>query len=131
MRNLFILFILTLSLFIVGCSTNNSSNLQSAQNDNNIGVNTQTNVQTTLGSTKTTISLSELKKHSTESNCWIAYEGVVYDITPYLEMRPANSPIISLDCGTSDQFESNFIQKYNVSEIHVLEAQGLYKGLLE
>lgn len=36
---------------------------------------------------KTQISLSEIARHSSTKDCWMAIEGKVYDVTSYIESR--------------------------------------------
>lgn len=36
-----------------------------------------------------TVSLSELQKHHTEDDCWVAIHGMVYDLTDFAEEHPA------------------------------------------
>ncbi|KAH8740206.1 cytochrome b-type NAD(P)H oxidoreductase [Cryptosporidium ryanae] len=40
------------------------------------------------------VSVEELKSHASESDCWIAYKGKVYDITKYLEFHPGGKEIL-------------------------------------
>lgn len=40
------------------------------------------------------IPLSEVAKHSTESDCWVAIHGRVYDITKFLSDHPGGPETI-------------------------------------
>jgi hypothetical protein len=40
------------------------------------------------------ISLEEIAKHNTDTDCWIIVEGNVYDATPYLSNHPGGKDII-------------------------------------
>ena len=40
------------------------------------------------------ISLEELGKHNSELSCWIAIDGVVYDVTKFLKAHPAGKEVI-------------------------------------
>jgi hypothetical protein len=73
------------------------------------------------------ISLTELKQHSSELDCWVAFEGKVYDITQYLPKHPTQ---ISYYCGTSKGFEDAFTAKHGSSKVSLLLEQGTYKGTL-
>jgi len=42
----------------------------------------------------------ELASHSTDDDCWIAIEGVVYDATPYLAHHPGGAESITMTSGT-------------------------------
>lgn len=32
--------------------------------------------------------MSEVKKHTTRESCWSVFNGMVYNLTPYLEFHP-------------------------------------------
>lgn len=68
-----------------------------------------------------TIGMEELKKHSTASSCWIAIDGVVYDITDYLAEH-ASQHQFSLDpfCGTDAT--SGWNNKNNTGKSHSRKA---------
>jgi len=51
------------------------------------------------GPPRRTISVSELRMHCTESDCWMAYMGKVYNITPYLDYHPGGIPEIMRAAG--------------------------------
>ncbi|MGV8087116.1 MAG: cytochrome b5 domain-containing protein [Candidatus Woesearchaeota archaeon] len=131
MKYFILIIMIAVSIFIVGCS---SSETYSNSNVNNLDTNTNTTSVIEIGTTttgKTMISLSELQKHNTESDCWIAYEGTVYDVTSFLPMHPGGSSAIGVNCGTSEQFEEAFTQQHGTSKVRMLEKQGTYKGMLE
>ena len=43
--------------------------------------------------------LDEVAKHSSLQDCWMAIEGVVYDLTPYLPRHPVPDSVIRPWCG--------------------------------
>ena len=43
--------------------------------------------------------LSEVAKHSSNSNCWTAINGEVYDVTPFIDQHPGGSGAILFLCG--------------------------------
>lgn len=43
--------------------------------------------------------LAELAKHASEKSCWIAVDGEVYDITPYLPNHPTAPSLLLGWCG--------------------------------
>jgi cytochrome b involved in lipid metabolism len=45
------------------------------------------------------ISAPELARHNTVSDCWMAIEGNVYDVTRYIPMHPAAPKVITEWCG--------------------------------
>lgn len=45
------------------------------------------------------ISLEEVAQHAAAENCWMAINGAVYDITPYLPDHPSNPRIVLPWCG--------------------------------
>ena len=74
------------------------------------------------------ISESELAKHNSESSCWIAIDGVVYDVTKFLKSHPAGKEIILQVAGrnVTDEF-------YGFHRKEVLEKYGpkLRVGVLD
>jgi cytochrome b involved in lipid metabolism len=42
---------------------------------------------------------SELKNHNSKSDCWIAYSGHIYDITPFFGSHPGGDAIMLPYCG--------------------------------
>ena len=43
--------------------------------------------------------LSDLAKHKTQNDCWIAVNGNVYDVTKYLDFHPGGADLILMQCG--------------------------------
>lgn len=48
------------------------------------------------------IALDELRKHSTETDCWMAIDGAVYDMSPYMKVhaKKCKEMKFSEHCGT-------------------------------
>ena len=55
------------------------------------------------------IELEDISPHNSESDCWVAYDGKVYDITEFLGKH--KSPL-SKYCGTSTEFEEAYMGKH-------------------
>jgi cytochrome b involved in lipid metabolism len=51
------------------------------------------------------ISISEVRKHSTEKDCWVVIEGKVYNVTEYLPAHPGGPQWI-LDWAGKDATEA-------------------------
>lgn len=49
---------------------------------------------------RATVSKSELSRHASGSDCWIAIRGKVYDVTRYIDEHPAPPETILRTCGT-------------------------------
>lgn len=45
------------------------------------------------------IPMSEVRKHTTEDDCWIVIEGKVYDCTPFMALHPGGSASILMNAG--------------------------------
>tara|TARA_Y100000310_G_scaffold345607_1_gene467219 strand:+ start:2272 stop:2682 length:411 start_codon:yes stop_codon:yes gene_type:complete len=76
------------------------------------------------------ISKEELATHDVEEDCWVAYDGNVYDITDYLPNHKGGKASIVNYCGTSDDFADAFTGKHGTSKVSVLTSQD-FKGELE
>ncbi|CAJ1939053.1 unnamed protein product [Cylindrotheca closterium] len=46
------------------------------------------------------IALATMQMHGTAGDCWLAYYGIVYDMTQYAPNHPASSSLITNHCGT-------------------------------
>ena len=51
------------------------------------------------------IDWSELAKHNKKDDCWIAIDGIVYDVTTYLEKHPGGDELI-IELGGQDASRS-------------------------
>jgi len=45
------------------------------------------------------LTLAEVAGHAVEADCWMAIDGAVYDLTPYLPEHPSRPAIIVPWCG--------------------------------
>ncbi|MEW6706059.1 MAG: cytochrome b5-like heme/steroid binding domain-containing protein [Pseudomonadota bacterium] len=43
--------------------------------------------------------LAELARHATATDCWMAIDGQVYDLTPYVAQHPADPAVLRAWCG--------------------------------
>jgi len=75
------------------------------------------------------ISLAQLATHNTETDCWVGYDGQVYDITAFIPNHKNYQALIVPLCGSSDQFKATFEGKHGMSKVSLLESQPL-KGTL-
>jgi|TARA_B100002003_G_scaffold245842_1_gene274387 cytochrome b involved in lipid metabolism len=76
------------------------------------------------------ISKEELATHDTEEDCWVSYDGNVYDITDYIPNHKGGKGSIINYCGSSDDFADAFTSKHGTSKVSVLTSQE-FKGELE
>jgi cytochrome b involved in lipid metabolism len=74
------------------------------------------------------ISLTDLSKHDSASDCWVSYKSKVYDITSYLSRHPGSPEKIIPYCGTSTEFENAFTQKHGTSKVSLLMKVGTFIG---
>jgi cytochrome b involved in lipid metabolism len=54
---------------------------------------------TTTSTATKAITLEEVKKHSTEADCWAAINGKVYDLTAWIDKHPGGDRNILRICG--------------------------------
>jgi|GEM_PF-1205508 len=76
----------------------------------------------------TSISIDQLKTHNLISDCWVGYEGKVYDITSWLTKHPGGVGAILLYCGTATEFEQAFIAKHGKSKVKLFMKVAVYMG---
>ncbi|KAI9474233.1 MAG: nitrate reductase [Benjaminiella poitrasii] len=60
-----------------------------------------------------TFSLEEMAKHTTDDDCWLLYDGYVYDCTSFLKEHPGGAQSIILAAGSdcTDEFDAIHSQK--------------------
>ncbi len=77
--------------------------------------------------TSATFSKQELERHSTSDSCWVAIDGVVYDVTKFLKFHPGGANLLKQYGGkdaTADFFalhRSEVLEKYKRLSIGKLE----------
>jgi len=76
-----------------------------------------------------TISVEELAKHNTEQDCWIVYEGKVYDFTD-TKMHPNMAKTFYSHCGKLS-FEEAAKSRHSTSSESRVDNYGEYIGELE
>jgi cytochrome b involved in lipid metabolism len=74
----------------------NSGTKNNIVNSNNSS-NTNSNIQTTTGGIDLT--LDEVAKHNSNSDCWMVIDGKVYDVTKYTSSHPGGVSSIDMGCG--------------------------------
>lgn len=89
-------------------TTNESINLQTT----NL---TQIRNSTTQNTTVQQVTRS-LVDHNTEADCWVVFQGNVYDITAFLPRHPGGVNAIARYCGTT-AFEEAFTAKHGTIKV--------------
>ncbi len=74
------------------------------------------------------ISLTQLSIHNKKSDCWVAYDGKVYDVTSFLPRHPGSAGAISPFCGTSEEFAKAFTKQHGTSKVSNLMKVGTLIG---
>lgn len=92
--------------------SNQNENMNQAPQDSGVIIGsgeaevvTETTVEETVQVTEETttessgITLAEVASHSSATDCWMAVEGIVYDVTEYVSSHPGGAQILQ-GCGT-------------------------------
>jgi len=75
------------------------------------------------------ISTAQLATHNTEADCWVGYDGEVYDITTFIPNHKNYRELIVPLCGSSDLFKAKFEGKHGLSKVSILTGQPLMGDL--
>ncbi len=78
-----------------------------------------------------TVSRIELEKKNSTNECWVAYQGIVYDVTNFLANHPGGAQAIIRHCGTAEQFEAAFSSQHGQRQVSVLQQEGEVIGRLQ
>ncbi|MDA3036665.1 MAG: tetratricopeptide repeat protein [Actinomycetota bacterium] len=80
-------------------------------------------------STNLPLTSDEVKKHNSASDCWSIIDGVVYDLTNWVDSHPGGSSRITAICGKDGT--SNFLGQHNNSNSAKSRLKGFELGKLE
>lgn len=111
-------FVLGTSGYLIAANTNEGQSVSQVQST----------TTTSEISAITTITAEELARHGTLHDCWMAYEGVVYDVTDYISSHPGGQKIVQ-GCGLEigDLFQGAGISGH----LHSKKAGSILKNLPE
>src|SRR3989344_2946944 len=101
--------------------TTGQETVQNARNGSNVS----------QGVSGTRLSGVELAKHTVQADCWVGYQGKIYDLTSWLPKHPGSAGAIAPYCGTSTEFEQAFTQKHGTSKASLFMKVAVYKGELQ
>jgi len=73
------------------------------------------------------VSLEDLSKHNSTSDCWVLFKGKVYDLTSFLPNHPGTPAAIAPYCG-NEGFEEAFTKKHGTTKISALMKFGVLMG---
>ena len=77
------------------------------------------------------VSQKELSQHNSQEDCWVGFEGEVYDITNFLPKHPGSAAAIIPYCGSSKEFEEAFIAQHGRTKVSFLMKVGKLIGDFE
>jgi len=113
---IFTLIVVILAAIIVFSVGNTTSNTIKSTDSGKQGLSLLGNTtQNNTNNTPSGISLEELSKHDSETDCWVVYQGKVYDLTSWLTKHPGGVKTILPHCGTQN-FEAAFKAKHGNSK---------------
>lgn len=72
---------------------------------------------------------SELSKHNIQSDCWISYQGHIYNITSFFGNHPGGDTIMVKYCG-GDMTNGFDTKEKNPGSLHSATAQGMLSQYL-
>jgi cytochrome b involved in lipid metabolism len=136
-RYILVIGLLALAGLMAGCTDNvgDNSTSNSTNNVNSDNVFVNEGIEGTDSSSEVdiapTVSITELRRHTLQNDCWVVYRGEVYDITSFLPRHPGGSRVLIPLCGTADEFETAFRNQHGTSKIETLLQNSRYMGILE
>jgi cytochrome b involved in lipid metabolism len=72
--------------------------------------------------------VSVVQKHSSAKDCWVVYQGVIYDITAIIPWHPGGAGAITPYCGTTQDFARAFTKQHGTSQVGALMKRAAQKG---
>jgi cytochrome b involved in lipid metabolism len=81
-----------------------------------IDVSTMTITSTTSEQTTTVETLAQqLSKHNSLGDCWVTYNGNIYNLTPWVPKHPGGQNVYSSLCGTTG-FKAAFVAQHGTTK---------------
>lgn len=68
------------------------------QNNTDSETQTTTNEQSIHNNSNQTYTMSDVSKHNSQDDCWLVIDGVVYDVTDFVNQHPGGNDIVE-GCG--------------------------------
>lgn len=112
--SLFIFFAVVVAVLVAGLVFNDRRQNSAA---------TQTTGNTNTASGPVTLSLAELAKHNSASDCWLLINGKVYDVTAAIAKHPGGAGTIIPTCGR--EATSDFDTKGGEGQPHSTRANSM------
>ncbi len=78
---------------------------------------------------KKMITPEEFAKHNSKEDCWVHFQGKVYDVTAWLSKHPGGADKIAQFCG-KDGFEEAFTKKHKMGKVEKMYQETTYIGEL-
>jgi predicted heme/steroid binding protein len=76
------------------------------------------------------VSEEALATHNTGEDCWVSYNGSVYDITDWVGKHPGGMDAIISVCGESEKFEETLNAQHGAGRADMLPDVGVFIGTL-
>jgi hypothetical protein len=72
------------------------------------------------------VTILELSTHNNINDCWIGYQGDVYDITKFIPEHQGNK--LETFCGTADEFENAFVGTHKLTKVDFMKEKCVFIG---
>lgn len=76
------------------------------------------------------ITRAELMQHNTARDCWVGYQGKVYDLTAWLVAHPGGAAAIAPYCGTAEEFTQAYQAQHRRADSTRISNRGEEQGTL-
>ncbi len=130
MKRNILAFVFVLAILSYGCTQNESNQGQMVREADVVQEETGSDVIVASEDTIPIISEEELAMHNSEGDCWIVYEGQVFDFSG-ADMHPNMAKAFFSHCGQIDGFEEAAKARHSASNVGRVENFGKLIGRLE
>lgn len=74
------------------------------------------------------VSAADFMIHNSEEDCWVVYDGVVFDITSFIQVHPGGKSALIPHCGSPDTFTTAFEGQHGTKKVGVLKDESTIIG---